>query len=134
MRKTGGFGETTGFALPTDRNMWGYNTNNLNLLHTAELYRAYPDDGKLKTFIFGVHSIDFERSKNWCDLARFAKEYGNKPEEFWYATNVEIFDYEDAVATLTIGDGVIENPSEITLYITVDGERIVLAPHATLEI
>ena len=130
LRKTGSTDDQTGYAIPLDRTAWSYNANNVQLLEFAKKYAAYPDDGELKTFIFGVHSIDFERSENWCDLEAFAREYGNRPEEYWYATNGEIFAYEDAVKALVITDEFIENPSDISLYIKVDGERIILAPYS----
>ena len=134
LRQTGGHEDQTGFALPEDRNHWSYNANHLALLRVAELYRDYPDDGELKTFIFGVHSVDFERSENWCDLAKFADEFGNRPETYWYATNVEIFDYEDAVSSVEVAEEYVKNPSDITLYITVDGKRVTLPPHSTYNI
>lgn len=134
LRATGSTEDKTGFALPSDRTKWSYNANNVQLLSVAEKYAAYPDDGELKTFIFGVHSIDFERSDNWCDLEKFAHDFGNRPETYWYATNVEIFDYEDAVKSLIVTDEYIENPSDISLYIKLDGERIILAPHAKYNI
>ena len=120
--------DKTGFSIPQDRTAWSFNTTNVKLLEIAEKYEKYPDDGELKTFIFGVHSIDFERAQNWCDLEKFSREYGNRPEEYWYATNVEIFDYEDAVKSLIITDEYVENPSEISIYIKVDGEKITVAP------
>lgn len=134
IRKTGNVDETTGFAIPADRTSWSYNANHLRLLDSAAKFAAYPDDGELKTFIFGVHSIDFERSENWCDLEKFACEYGNRPEQYWYATNLEIFDYEDAVAALIVTDEKIENPTGTALYITVDGERIKMEPHTTYKL
>ncbi|MBQ2709440.1 MAG: hypothetical protein IJF67_14315, partial [Clostridia bacterium] len=92
----------------------------------------YPDDGKLKTFIFGVHSVDFERSGNWCDLEEFTEKYGGRPQEFWYATNYEIFHYEDAVKSLQISDNEIDNPSDVAVYIKIDGRPVVIEPHAKL--
>lgn len=134
IRATGDTGDSTGFAIPKDRTRWSYNANNVTLLKWAKLFRDHPDDGELKTFIFGVHSVDFERSGNWCDLEEFTEKYGNRPEEFWYATNYEIFSYEDAVNALRITDATVENPSDVTVYITVDGEGVAVAPHSTLKL
>ena len=95
-------------------------------------YESYPDDGELKFFCFGVHSYDFERAEKWDDLREFAKLYGNRPNDFWYATVSEILEYEDAVKSLTVTDGEIKNPSSVTLYLEINGERRVL--HAGEEI
>ncbi len=130
MRQTGSTKDAQDFNIPADRTAWSYNANHSELLSVSESFAAYPDDGTLKALIFGVHSIDFERSENWCDLEKFAREFGNRPEEYWYATNVEIFDYEDAVNALTVTDEKIENPTDIAVYITVDGERIKMEPHS----
>ena len=130
LRATGNVDDSTDFSLPADRTRWSYNANHRALLEVAEKYEAYPDDGGLKTFIFGVHSVDFENSENWCDLEKFARDFGNRPEKYWYATNAEIFDYEDAVSALVVTDEKIENPTDIALYITVDGERIKMEPHS----
>ncbi len=134
LRKTGALSDKTNFDLPGDRTLWSYNANHLSLLADAKLYRDYPDDGKLKTFIFGVHSVDFERSGNWCDLEEFTEKYGGRPQEFWYATNYEIFHYEDAVKSLIIENDAIENPSDISLYIKIDGEPIIIEPHTKLKL
>ena len=96
-----------------------------------EKYEAYPDDGKLKCFSFGVHSIDFERSGNWCDLVAFAERYGNRPEDYYYATVSDVFEHEDAVKSASVTDTAIYNPSERTLYATVDGRRVTIPPHFT---
>jgi hypothetical protein len=40
----------------------------------------------------------------------------------------EIFEYEDAVNALEILDGEIVNNSDISLYLTIDGERVILSP------
>ena len=100
----------------------------MNLLEVMREYDAYPDDGELKFFAFGVHSIDFERDGKWDDLQTFANEYGNRPNDFWYATVGEIFDYSAAVKKLKITDDGIYNPTDITIYVKVDGEGKVVSP------
>lgn len=125
------------FSLPLDRSNWQYNARHSNLLVRAAEYESLEDDGALKWFCFGVHSVDFERAENagkWEDLEEFAAKYGNRPENYWYATNAEVFDYEDAVKAVIIGDDHIKNPTEITLHITVDGKRITLAPKSEVKI
>ena len=113
-----------GFSLPKDKYAWSYNANHLNLLEVMEKYEAYPDDGELKFFAFGVHSIDFERDGKWDDLRTFADRYGARPDEFWYATVEEIFDYEEAISALEISDGVIKNPGSVKVYLELDGEVV----------
>ena len=130
VRKTGSTRDKTGFAMPADRMAWSYNANHQELLEVMAKYEQYPDDGELKFFAFGVHSVDWERSGNWNELGEFAERYGNRPEDYWYATVRDIFEYEDAVKALKITETEIFNPSDITLYVKVDGKRIILRPRS----
>ena len=121
------------FALPSDLKAFGLTTRHTDLLKTAELYEALADDGELKYFCFGVHSIDYERDGKWDDLRAFAKKYGARPKDYYYASTGEIFDYADAVASLEIGDDEITNPSEIDVYVKIDGERRVIKAKRTVK-
>ena len=125
-RKTGNLKGTTGFALPTDRYAWTYNADHNCLLEVMEDFDAYADDGKLKMFAFGVHAKDFETYGKWEDLKTYAKLYGNRQKEFWYATNRQIFEYEDAVNALIINDEQIINNSKIDLVVTINGEKTII--------
>ena len=134
VRKTGCTKDALGFSLPEDRYAWSYNADHSNLLEIMEKYEAYPDDGELKFFAFGVHSIDFERFDKWDDLRAFAKRYGNRPDTYWYASVGKIFDYEDAVSALRIEETFVENASDIPVYISVDGKKTVIDPRAIVNI
>ena len=127
-RKTGCTLDLTGFDIPADKYAWSYNANHMNLLAVMEKYEKYPDDGKLKFFAFGVHSIDYERDSKWSDLSEFANKYGNRPDDFWYATVGEIFDYEEAANRLVITDDGVYNPSELPIYIKLDGKKHIVSP------
>ena len=133
-RRTGCTLDTTGFALSEDKYIWSYNANHMNLLEVMEKYEAYPDDGELKFFAFGVHSIDFERDNKWEDLKAFAEKYGNRPDTYWYASVEEIFDYEEATAMLEISDTEIKNPSNIEVYLEIDGNKASIKPNSALRI
>ncbi len=122
------------FALPKDRTNWQYNARHANLLERAKEYEALCDGGELKWFSFGVHSWDFERDGLWGDLEEFCEKYGNRPEDYWYASVGEIFDYEDAVKAVEISDDMVKNPTDVTLYIKVDGKRITLAPYSEIKL
>lgn len=126
IRKTGDIRDTTGFDMPSDRFSWTYNAHHMNLLEVAELYEKYPDDGKLKFFSFGVHAIDFERAEKWGDLLAFAEKYGNRQNDFYYASVGDIFAYEDAVKSLVITENEIANPSDIPVYIKINGEPLII--------
>ncbi len=132
IRTTGCVMDSTGFAFPADRMNWSYNANNMCLREAAALYDTFPDDGELKFFCFGVHSHDFENAKNWYVLEEFCEKYGNRPEDFWYASVGDIFDYEDAVKAAVVTEEKIENPSGVDLYVIVNGEKRIVPAGETL--
>jgi peptidoglycan/xylan/chitin deacetylase (PgdA/CDA1 family) len=133
-RKTGCTYDLDGFSIPRNKGAWSYNAAHDNLLEVMEKYEAYPDDGGLKFFAFGVHSKDFETYNKWDDLKLFAKRYGNRPDTFWYATVSEIFDYEEATALLSVTETAVRNESGLELYVAIDGEKRVIAPGKTVNI
>jgi hypothetical protein len=105
-----------------------------DFIEVMEKYEALPDDGELKFFSFGVHSIDYERERKWDDLQYFCDKFGNRPEEFYYGTIGDIFDYEDAINSLVITDTEIVNDSELTMYLKIDGEKLTVAPKSTFKL
>ena len=113
------------FAPPTKDVFYAAGRFN-NILEMAESFEKLDDDGELKFFCFGIHSIDYERGETWGDLEIFAKTYGARPCDYYYATVVEVYDYAEAVKALEITDTEIKNPSGIDLYIKLDGERRVI--------
>lgn len=134
VRETGCVGDSTGFSLPRDRMAWSYNAYYKNMLDFGAKYEAYPDDGELKFFCFGVHSHDFENAGRWDVLIDFCRLYGNRPKDFWYASVGEILDYEDAVKAVEITDTEIRNPSGIDLYVKIDGECVILPAQSQIDI
>ena len=126
IRKTGRVADTTAFALPADRNAWSYNADTTNLLECARKFEAEEDDGTLKFFSFGVHSVDFERDNKWEELKEFAKEFGNRRDDFYYASIGDIFDYENRVKKCTVENGVLYNGSDREVYYLQGGEVIIL--------
>lgn len=124
---------TTGasdFNLPADRMNWIYNANHKTLTENAAKFDALPDDGELKWFCFGVHSHDFENNNCWDVLEDFVSKYGNRPEDFWYATVRDIFEYEDAVKAAEITESEVINHSDKELYVRIGEEKIVIPAHS----
>ena len=134
VRKTGTLLDSTGFAMPEDRKEWTYNATHSSLLSLMETYENYPDDGNLKFFSFGVHSVDFENGNKWDDLKVFADKYGNRPNDYFYGTVRDIFAYEDAIGSAEVTNNEIINNSELTLYALIDGKRVEIAPHSAVSL
>lgn len=124
VRGSGKWGAEESFAMPPKRTYWKMTAYSTDLLEKAAAYVAQPDDGTLKFFCFGAHSIDYEN--RWHQLREFADTFGNRPKEYYSATVGEIFDYEDAVKALVIEQDSIYNPSGLDVYLKVDGEPVLL--------
>ena len=123
-----------GFTLPEDRLHWKYCAMDHNILEVMEQFEALEDDGELKFFSFGVHSIDYERNNTWKNLTAFCERYAKRPAEYYYGTVGEIFDYEDAIGALEITDSEIINPSSLTVYLKIDGSPVTVAPKSSYKL
>jgi len=131
IRQSGADGDSRGFALPADRHHWHYTATHRDVAEMGARYADFPDDGTLKYFCVGVHSIDYERDGRWGDLRAFAARFGRNAA-YCSLPIGEIFAHEDALRQVRVTDGAVENPSGRTVYLTVDGERATVAPHAAL--
>lgn len=128
-RKTGVLDDKTAFSLPEDRFEWTYNANVTNLNECMEKFDNLSDTGELKFFSFGVHSKDFEGQ--WEVLEKFARKYGNRPEDFYYASNRDIFEYQDALEALEIYDDKIVNPTGIDIFVTINNVKTIILANST---
>lgn len=75
-------------------------------------------------YVWG-HSYEFDRANNWEVIEEFAKMMSGK-EDIWYATNIEICNYINAVRSIeTSLDGKkFHNPTALTIFAK-DGDSIV---------
>ena len=73
-------------------------------------------------FLWG-HAYEFERDDNWDVIEKFAEKVGGR-EDIWYATNIEIYDYQKAYNELIFDCGATKcyNPTAISVWISVDGK------------
>jgi hypothetical protein len=126
--------DTTSFDIPKDNMAWQCNARHDTFLELARIFEEYPDDGRLKMLSFGVHSADFESSARWDDLRGFSERYGDRPDEFWYATVGEIFAYAEASRSLFVSRNEVKNESAIPLYLCVHGVRHTLMPGESLSL
>ena len=136
-RDSGNVAARTGFALPSDWSNWNSTAYYNDLITNAEKFAALPDDGSLKFFCAGVHTADFNKNPNdgvnesyWYQLEDFCSIYGNNPETYWYATNIEIYDYVNALEALEITEEGIKNNSSVDVYVTIDGKKAVIKAHS----
>lgn len=115
---------TDGFDLPEDFLRWQPTCHhNKNLLETADRFLRESTKlyGRL-LYVWG-HSVEFDRDGNWDMIEAFCEKLGMR-EELWYATNLEIVEYQRAVQRLqfSVDRHHVFNPSAMDVWISADGE------------
>ncbi len=89
-------------------------------------------------YVWG-HSYEFDRNtpgNSWEHIESFCEKMANK-DDIWYATNIEIFRYMEAIKRLEVSpDGyVCYNPSAIDVYFkTPDGKKYVVKAGETITV
>ncbi len=134
IRITGASLDKTAYAFPDDYSNWTYNANCQTLRSQVPVYESFPDDGELKFFCFGVHSVDYERAGNWEDVELFCQTFGNRPDGYYTAGVDALFHYSECAKQLIVTDDIVENPTDTDIYIKVDGEKFIVRAYTKLEL
>ncbi len=96
---------------------------------------AFLNEKKKQMHLFYVwgHSFEFEKNNNWDLIETFCEKISDD-ETVWYATNIEIVDYLQALKQLrfSVDRKMIYNPSAISLWIGVDGQAMEIKPGKTI--
>ena len=80
-------------------------------------------------FYLWGHSYEFDVDDNWQLIEEFCSTVANNPH-IWYATNIEIIDYLEAVKGLkfSITGNSVYNPAGISVWISVDENAVEIKP------
>ncbi len=114
--------DTHAFTLPKSFMMWHPTCHHVEADGVlAKSFIESTDQMKL-LYVWG-HSYEFNEEEKWQKLEAFLSEISGR-EDTWYATNIEILDYLTALEKLEISeDGeTVCNPTDIDLWVTVDGQ------------
>ena len=81
------------------------------------------------------HSYEFDKDNNWEVIENFC-EYISKCEDVWFATNIEIYNYVQALKSLQISAdcSIIYNPSATDVWIAVDREPVEIKAGTTVKL
>jgi len=127
---------TNRFSLPTDYMRWHPTCH-----HSHDIMQKLNDfenDNSTmpKLFYIWGHSYEFDRNDNWNIIEDFCAAAGNRGDEFWYATNIEIVDYLNALKALrfTANCDKVYNPSCIKCVISADDKAVVINPGETVSL
>ena len=124
------------FSLPENYLEWHPTCHHKNPKF-MELTRAFLDSQFAAMALYYVwgHSYEFDVDENWELIEEFSQVVSNK-QDIWYATNIEIVDYLNAMNNLRFSAdcSMVFNPSATAVYISVDGAVIKVEAGQTLTI
>ncbi|MCI8624296.1 MAG: polysaccharide deacetylase family protein [Provencibacterium sp.] len=85
--------------------------------------------GHCPIFYLWGHSYEFDVDRNWEIIESFCERMAGK-DDIWYATNIEIYRYLQALDSLVSScDGkMLYNPSAIAVSVTADGVPLTVGP------
>ena len=108
------------FNMPSDFLEWNPTAHHRE--NIAEIGDRFLNNSELRApgtvcYIWG-HSFEFDRTDGWDVIERFADQMAGK-DNVWYATNMEIYDYDQAFRSLrfTADCCYVQNPSGRTVWI-----------------
>ena len=108
------------FNMPSDFLEWNPTAHHRE--NIAEIGERFLANSELRApgtvcYIWG-HSFEFDHTDGWDVIERFADQMAGK-DNVWYATNMEIYDYDQAFRSLrfTADCCYVQNPSGRTVWI-----------------
>lgn len=115
------------FSLPENWLEWHPTCHHKDCLQTADEFLGLSTTSQRGLYCFYVwgHSYEFDRNKNWDMMEAFCSKMAGR-EDLWYATNMEIVDYIEALRQIrSSADGnIIHNPSGKSVWLSInDGWR-----------
>lgn len=123
---------TNGFDVPDDFLRWNptCHHNGLGALWEAFIGNRYAAHKPLLFYMWG-HSYEFDRDGNWDMIERFCAQAGGR-EDVWYATNIEIVDYINALRSLKFSADrtLVQNVSPLDVFISANGRPVCARAHS----
>lgn len=130
-------GATHDFNLPQDwmRLDATCHHNDPKLMELADRFLHENSWGRPRMFYLWGHSYEFEADNNWEVIEKFCELLANR-DDIWYATNIEIYDYEQAFKSLQISmdESMIHNPSAYEIFFFLKGKEYSVKPGETLRL
>ncbi len=121
------------FSLPSNFLEWNPTAhhNDPNLMKLAEKFVESESLGMELFYLWG-HSYEFDLDNNWNVIEEFCEYISNK-DNIWYATNIQIVDYLNAVNSLKFSADFssVFNPSAISTWIELNETKIEIKPGET---
>ncbi len=127
---------TNNFTLPDNFLTWHPTCHHThNCFEVLDKFRDY--NRPFGLFYMWGHAFEFERNlpnNNWEMIEDFCKKAADWPD-VWYATNIEIIDYINAVRSIKLSAdcSIIHNPSATEVWFSIDNNNTSIKPGETLK-
>jgi len=121
------------FALPEDFMAWHPTCHHKHdIMAKLEAFYAPTRYNRMQLFYIWGHSYEFNDDNNWELMEEFAKAAGHR-EDTWYATNIEIVDYMNALRALRVSAdrSMVYNPTALEVWFTINKEPVSVKPGET---
>ncbi|WP_434643888.1 polysaccharide deacetylase family protein [Thermoanaerobacterium thermosaccharolyticum] len=121
---------TRSFRIPSNFLEWHPTCHHdQDVIEKLKEFKNVPEWEQMPLFYVWGHSFEFDRNCNWELIEEFCK-MASFDEDVWYATNIEIVNYINALKNLKFSaDGsIVYNPSAIPVWIGVDHEPVKIDP------
>ncbi|MGN0317973.1 MAG: polysaccharide deacetylase family protein [Lachnospira sp.] len=115
-------GDETGFGMPDDYMRWLPTCHhNHNICEFAKDFMALHKSQYLYMMYVWGHSFEFERNNNWEVIEEFCEMIGGR-DDIWYATNIEIVNYNEAFSRLVFfaDNDYVYNPNAVSVWVAVN--------------
>lgn len=124
------------FDLPEDFLAWHptCHHNGVGALWDEFIANRYSSAKPLLFYMWG-HSFEFDRDGNWDMIEEFCEKAGGR-DDVWYATNIEIVDYTNAVRSLKFSADrtLIQNVSPIDVFVSVDDRPVCIRANSVISL
>lgn len=107
------------FELPADFMRWNPTCKHHDCLKILPEFMDTHYKDRLTVFYVWGHSYEFDHDNNWELIETFCREASGQ-KDVWYAANIEIMDYQNAIRSLRVSanGGMYYNPSLTDIWAT----------------
>ncbi|PYI52143.1 polysaccharide deacetylase family protein [Paenibacillus flagellatus] len=114
-------------AFPDDFLRWEATCHHKDrLAERIEQLIAAPEGRNMSLLYVWGHSYEFDNDGNWDMIERAAERLREHADTVWSATNIEYYDYVQALRRLqcTVNGDVVHNPSALPVWIRYGGKAV----------
>lgn len=121
------------FAMPDNPLLWDPTCHHKEMIVFGEKLIALTNGKRphppALLYVWG-HSYEFANDDNWETFEAFGRLMAAHRDSIWFATNIELIDYADAVSRLqfTVDGDAVYNPSAVPVWVRVEGTPVEVAP------